>query len=134
MKVIKIRKLFAKTNVCKLSVWSLNHPWVTCSFSFRKIKMKCFCFGRISSKSMVGSPHVYIVCKYVICYIHPYKCNMICKQFQNSPCLFSDIVHRDLKLDNILVSEDPEHPEDKLNIKVSNSIFKGSTMFRSGIS
>ncbi|XP_022112093.1 serine/threonine-protein kinase 33-like [Acanthaster planci] len=40
----------------------------------------------------------------------------------------NDIVHRDIKLDNILLSQDPEHPEDHLNIKLSDfglSILKG---------
>ena len=29
-----------------------------------------------------------------------------------------DIVHRDIKLDNILLSQDPKHEADHLNIKV----------------
>ncbi|XP_033127970.1 serine/threonine-protein kinase 33-like [Anneissia japonica] len=40
----------------------------------------------------------------------------------------NDIVHRDIKLENILLSKDYENPEDKLNIKLSDfglSIVKG---------
>ncbi|XP_071791570.1 serine/threonine-protein kinase 33-like [Asterias amurensis] len=40
----------------------------------------------------------------------------------------NDIVHRDIKLDNILLSSDPEHADDHLNIKLSDfglSILKG---------
>ncbi|XP_038065822.1 myosin light chain kinase A-like [Patiria miniata] len=40
----------------------------------------------------------------------------------------NDIVHRDIKLDNILLSRDPEHEDDHLNIKLSDfglSILKG---------
>ena len=35
----------------------------------------------------------------------------------------TDIVHRDLKLDNILLSQDVENPDDELNIKVCVSYF-----------
>lgn len=36
--------------------------------------------------------------------------------------MFVDIVHRDLKLENILLAVDPNNLEDKLYIKVSNPI------------
>ena len=36
--------------------------------------------------------------------------------------MFVDIVHRDLKLENILLAVDPNNLEDKLYIKVSSPI------------
>lgn len=43
---------------------------------------------------------------------------MLCSLMHTLTCIFVDIVHRDLKLENILLAVDPNNLEDKLYIKV----------------
>lgn len=70
------------------------------SFSVRKISVSKFAFVE-DVNSRGSASHEYVTTK-ITC-----------------TCIFVDIVHRDLKLENILLAVDPNNLEDKLYIKVS---------------